>query len=87
MQCLPLLARESVEPGPGAAQRLEAIVAKLAALTPNDNLERAIAHYRGRLDAYRSAERSALVGGLVVFSLLGLALIAAMVWLVARLAS
>jgi hypothetical protein len=86
VQCLPYLAKESVEPGPAAVQRLESILAKLAALTPNDHLTRATAHYRERLDAFRRAERSNLVGGLVMFALLGLALIAAIVWLVGRLA-
>jgi len=83
--CLPYLAHDNVDPGPGAARRLEAIVAKLAALTPNDNLNRAIAHYRARLEEYRRADRSALVGGLIMFGALGLALIAAIAWLVSRI--
>lgn len=82
--CLPFLAKENLDPGPGAARRLEGIVAKLAALTPNDNLNRAVAHYRERLVEYRRADRSALVGGLIMFGVLGMALIAAIAWLVSR---
>ena len=86
VQCLPYLAKESVEPGPAAAQRLEGILAKLAALTPNDNLGRAVAHYRERLEAFHRAERSNLLGGLFMFGVLGLAVIALLVWLVSNLA-
>ena len=85
VSCLPYLAQDSVEPGPGAAQRLESILAKLSALTPNDNLQRAIAHYRERLAAYRRAERSSLVGGLVMLGLLAVALTGVIVWFASRL--
>jgi len=78
---LPYLEKESLEPGPGAAQRLEAILAKLSALTPNDNLERAIANYRERLVAFHRAERSSLVGGLIMFGALAVGLIAIICWI------
>jgi hypothetical protein len=78
--CLPYLAQDSVEPGPAAGQRLESILAKLSALTPSDNLQRAVAHYRERLAAYRRSERSSLVGGFVMFGLLAVALIALIFW-------
>jgi hypothetical protein len=87
VQCLPYLVQDSVEPGPSAALRLESILAKLAALEPNDNLARAIANYRQRLDAVRRAERASLIGGFTVFGLLLLAVIAMIAWLVVRMAS
>jgi hypothetical protein len=77
---LPYLEKESLEPGPGAAQRLEAILAKLSALTPNDNLQRAIATYRERLVTFHRAERSSLVGGLIMFGALAAGLIAVIYW-------
>ena len=73
------------EPGPAAAQRLEGILAKLAALTPNENLTRAIAHYRGWLEEFRRADRTALIGGVTMFAILGAAIVAAIAWLVSRL--
>lgn len=85
VQCLPYLAGDSVEPGPSAALRLEAILAKLATLTPNDNLARAMANYRERLDTFRRAERTSLIGGFTVFGLLAVAVIALIVWLVVRI--
>jgi len=87
VQCLPYLVKESVDPGPAAAQRLEAIIAKLTALTPNDNLTRAISLYRERLAEHRRADRSAALLGLIMFGLLALAVIVAGVWLVVRLGS
>ena len=85
MQCLSYLASEGVEPGPSAALRLEAILAKLTGLTPNDNLARAMANYRERLEAVRRGERTSLIGGLTVFGLLVVAVIALIVWLVVRI--
>lgn len=85
VRCLPYLAKDSVEPGPAAVQRLENVLAKLAALTPNENLTRAMAHYRARIEDYRRADRNALIGGLTMFALLGLAIVAAVAWLVSRL--
>jgi hypothetical protein len=85
VQCLPYVAKDAVEPGPAAVLRLEAIVAKLVALPPNDGVRQAIAHYQARVEAYRRADRHALIGGLTVFAILGAAIIAAIAWLVSRI--
>ncbi len=77
---LPYLEKDSIDPGSAAAQRLEAILAKLSTLTPNDGLLRAIAAYRERIAAYRRAERSSLIGGFVMFGALAAGLIAVIYW-------
>ena len=78
---LPYLGKETMDPGPAAAQRLEAILAKLSVLTPSDNLQRAIANYRERLVAFHRAERSSLIGGFVLFGALAAGLITVIYWL------
>ena len=86
VQCLPYLDRDNLEPGPGAAVRLESILAKLAALAPPDeNVARAIANYRTRLDEHRRADRRSTTLAFALFALLGVAIVAAIVWLVVRL--
>jgi hypothetical protein len=82
---LPYLEKDTMDPGPAAAQRLEAILAKLSALTPSDNLQRAIANYRERLVAFHRAERSSLIGGFVLFGALAAGLIAVIYWVASLL--
>jgi hypothetical protein len=73
------------EPGTSAVKRLDAIVAKLAALRPTDEMVAALANYRARIATYRKAEEaSARIGGRIVAVLLA-AVIGAFVWLLWKL--
>ena len=74
-----------VAPGDSALVRLDAIVAKLAALPANAELTSALASYRQRIAAYRKAqEASSRMGGTIVAVLL-VAAVACFVWLLWKL--
>jgi hypothetical protein len=72
-------------PGESALLRLDAIIAKLAALPANPELESALTNYRQRIAAYRKAqEASSRMGGRIVVTFL-IAAVAGFVWLLWKL--
>jgi hypothetical protein len=79
--CLEFIDRNNVgEPGPSAMGRLDAILARLSVLPASDAVTRALATYRERIESVRREERSSLVGGLIGFGVIALAVIAGIFW-------
>lgn len=74
-----------VQPGESAIKRLDAVVAKLAALPPSAELTSALANYRARIAAYRKAEEaSSKLGGTIVAVVMATA-VACFMWLLSKL--
>lgn len=87
VRCLQFLDESAEEPAASAMRRLDAIVAKLAALPSSGELTRAIAHYQARIDAHRRAERATMVSGFVLVGSVLLAVVAGLIWLLSKVFS
>ncbi len=84
--CLEFIDRNRVaEPGPSAVGRLDAILARLSVLPASDAVARALASYRERIESVKREAHSDLVGGLLVFGLIALAMLAGILWFAWRL--
>lgn len=82
--CVPYLRSGSTvaPPVPGAAARLESIVARLEVLPRTDEIGRALQAYRDRLADYRRAESANTREGMIFLGALLLAIAAGLAWVV-----